>query len=72
MYIIGGLAAVDHLAPIIHETETFAFMNKFLSPVFQQFTIIEDVDALKRVAVVFGKLLRMGGMIFGVRWETKI
>jgi len=59
---LGGLIAIDNLSHVIQEADIITFLNKFLSPVFQQFTFVEDVPVLKRVAVVFGKLLRMGGL----------
>lgn len=37
------------------------FVNKFLSVVFQQFTINTDEKIIRKTAEVFGKLLRLGG-----------
>lgn len=58
---IGGMQAVEYLAPVIQETQQIQFVNKFLSVIFQQFSFNTENKVIQKTADVFAKLVKMGG-----------
>ncbi len=61
---LGGMLAVEYLAPVIQETQQIQFVNKFLSVIFQQFSFNSESKIIEKTADVFAKLVRMGGELF--------
>ena len=58
---LGGLLAIQYLATVIPEVQVIAYVNKFLSVIFRQFTMHTDGQIFRRNAEVFGKLVKLGG-----------
>lgn len=52
---------MECLVPVIQETQQMNFVNKFLSVIFQQFSINTETKIIKKTSEVFGKLIKIGG-----------
>jgi hypothetical protein len=58
---LGGLYTVEHLCEVIPEIQMMDFVNKLISVVPRQFSLSTDYSIFEQLAIVYGKLVKLGG-----------